>query len=279
VGNKLERLEKKSIVSDNAQYGISLAVIAVLLYAVGLPAFVIFFLGAFSFFLWKLFSTGSSTETRKIFEFYLTANEILRADQRRWYGFEIHEAIFRGEKIVELMQTPPPLVYFALGALYQKNGDHALAARTLEYLFEDDSLDEKLIIHPSSDLREYVRNVRKIEREPAEAPRLSAAIRSLERLRRSKAESILADSRARSHSAEHTELADGEKGGFAGSSYFDHDPPDETEAIRVIRGNAMDRRHVADRDDHDTVADGERREAGRKPISEVLRDIYEEKIT
>ena len=96
MGRELEKRENHPVVSENAQYALALGVVGVLLYIVGLPAFVIFFLGAFSFFLWKLFASGAASDTRKIFEFYLAANEILHDDDRRWYGFEVHDASIAG---------------------------------------------------------------------------------------------------------------------------------------------------------------------------------------
>ena len=62
-----------------------------------------------------MFASGSRNETREIFEFYLSANEILRDDERRWYGFEIKEAVHRGESILQRMSGAPPLLHFALG--------------------------------------------------------------------------------------------------------------------------------------------------------------------
>jgi tetratricopeptide (TPR) repeat protein len=208
VGKELEKREKHAIVGENAQYALALGVIGVMLYVVGLPAFVIFLLGAFSFFLWKLFATGSASETRKVFEFYLAANEILRDSDRRWYGFEMQEAIARGEKILKTMHTAPPLIHYALGALYHKTGDYASALKNLEYVIEDDSSRESAIVFPSSDLREYVRILRKVEREPGDAPQTSAAIRSLERARKNRGRALLDDCRGRANAPEYHEIAE-----------------------------------------------------------------------
>src|SRR3954449_6588520 len=109
----------------------SLGVVALMLYIIGFPVFLLAFFGALAFFVWKVFTSESRTETRRVFEFYLAANEILRDDDRRWFGFEVREAAARGESIVKTMPTAPPLAHFVLGALYQKLGDHASGVKHL----------------------------------------------------------------------------------------------------------------------------------------------------
>ena len=101
--------------------------------------FVIFFFGIFAYFLWKTFSQPSRNETREIFEFYLAANEILRDDERRWFGFEVQEVVGRGERILQMMNGAPPLVYFTLGALYNKIGDYKSAVNHLSYVVENEN--------------------------------------------------------------------------------------------------------------------------------------------
>src|SRR5689334_25167615 len=120
-----------------------------MLVVAGFPAFVVFFFGIFAYFLWKIFSTGSRSETREIFEFYLAANEILRDDERRWYGFEIREIIARGNRIVQNMSGAPPLVYFALGALHNKVGEHKEAVSNLANAIENEHADELNCVFPS----------------------------------------------------------------------------------------------------------------------------------
>lgn len=191
------KLEKKSteIVKEKAQLVIAFGVIASMLYITGFPLFIIFFFGILGYFIWKTFSTPSPSGAREIFEFYLIANEILRDDERRWYGFEIQEAINRGERILTFMHGAPPLVYFALGALYHKIGEHQEAAKNLEYVIENSNSDELKMVYPSPELRNYVKILRKIERDPAEAPLMSAAVRSLERARRNRGKILLEASR------------------------------------------------------------------------------------
>ena len=195
MSDKLQKKLPESL-KENTQYALAFGVIATMLFAVGFPMFVIFFFGIFAYFLWKTFSTPSHNGTREIFEFYLSANELLRDDERRWFGFEMQEVITRGERILQFMNGAPPLVYFTLGALYNKAGEHKAAINHLAYVVENESADESNYAYPSPDLRNYVKILRKIEREPAEAPQTSAAIRALERARRNRAKVMLDASRA-----------------------------------------------------------------------------------
>jgi hypothetical protein len=195
VSNKLQK-RMPSKLKENAQYVLAFGVIASMLLAVGFPAFVIFFFGIFAYFLWKMFSSPSIGDTREIFEFYLSANEMLRDDERRWYGFEMREVVDKGERILETVNFAPPLVYFTLGALYNKIGDHKSAVNHLAYVLENENSDESTYNSASPDLRNYVRILRKIEREPAEAPQTSAAVRALERARKNRGKILLENSRA-----------------------------------------------------------------------------------
>lgn len=192
-----DKLQKKvpDSLKENTQYALAFGVIATMLFAVGFPMFVIFFFGIFAYFLWKTFSQPSHNGAREIFEFYLAANELLRDDERRWYGYELQEVIARGERILQFMTGAPPLVYFALGALYNKAGDHKAAVNHLSYVIENENADESTYVYPSPDLRNYVKILRKIEREPGEAPQTSAAIRALERARRNRGKVLLENSR------------------------------------------------------------------------------------
>lgn len=193
--NKLIERKPTELIKEKSQYAIAFGVIAMMLYITGFPLFVIFFFGILAFFIWKTLSAPSHNGTREIFEFYLLGNDILRDDERRWYGFEIQEVIARGERILKYMKGAPPLVYFTLGALYNKIGDHKTAEKHLAYVVENDTSDEKNYVYPSPELRAYVKTLRKIEREPAESPLTSAAVRSLERARRNRGRSLLEKSR------------------------------------------------------------------------------------
>lgn len=176
---------------------LALIVILALLMLMGIPPTVIFFSAIVLYFIWRAVDRSEQHETRRIFDFYLNANEILREDERRWFGFEIREVIEQGETVLHTMKDAPPLVYFTLGALYHRAEEHAEAAEHLAYVVENDAADERHLVAPSPELRRYVGVLRRLEHEPAEGPQTIAAIRSLERARRARAATLLADSRAR----------------------------------------------------------------------------------
>jgi hypothetical protein len=189
------------------------------------------------------------------------ANEILRDDERRWFGFEVREAVARGEAIVRSMAPAPPLVQFALGALYQKLGDHGSALRHIS-LAEDGIAAQLSIVFPTKDLREYARMLRRIERAPGESPMTASAIQSLERVRRNRGTKMLEFSR--------DQLAEGAKELAADNnampiaerqqppSVLDmQDTPDEKPAKRSKSPLSPD---------------------SRQTISEVLHDIYDTNI-
>jgi CHASE3 domain sensor protein len=97
--------------------------------------------------------------------------------------------------ILQRMNGAPPLVYFALGALYYKIGNHKAAINHLSYVIENETSDESNYHYATPELKEYVKILREIEREPTKAPQTSAAIRALERTRRNRGKSILEESR------------------------------------------------------------------------------------
>jgi len=280
-----DKIQKRlsTSVKEKGQYFLAFGVIASMLAVAGFPVFVIFFFGIFAYFLWKVFSSGPRNETREIFEFYLTANDILRDDERRWYGFEIKESIVRGERLLTEMKGAPPLVHFALGALYNKIGDHAAAVNHLSYVVENEKSDERAFVYPSPELRNYVRVLRKIERDPTEAPLTSSAVRALERARKNRAAVMLGNSREVLAAAP---------------------VPEEkvVEAIPLPQPKLNDRplsvvidesEHLATNGNENTEAQDAnngkrpvRRKAeknldpfsDRKPISEVLHDIYDRNV-
>jgi len=277
------RIQKRqsTAVKEKGQYVLAFGVIASMLLMVGFPVFVIVFLGIFAYFLWKIFSTGSRNETREIFEFYLAANDILRDDERRWFGFEVKDVISRGEQILQSMPGAPPLVYFTLGALYHKLADHRSAVRHLSFVVENEKSDEKAVIYPSAELQNYVRVLRKIEREPAEAPLTSGAVRALERARKNRAKSMLSISRE-SLAAEAMEPIPQQLPEAA-------DRPERLEKVaeqplRAEEPRPAERQSVtANAEKASTNGNGngkakkepEEPYANRKPISEVLHDIYD----
>lgn len=258
---------------EKGQYAIGFGVIALMLYVVGFPVFMLLFFGALAFFVWKVFASEPRGETRRIFEFYLVANEILRDDERRWFGFEVKEAIARGEGIVKSISPAPPLVHFALGALYQRVEDHSSAVRHLSAVVEETSSDESAIMFPTKDLREYVRMLRRIERAPAESPQTSAAIRSLERARKNRAAKMLAHSR---------EILAGGVLALTEKPIMDHlaDEPQvaqktdwTSDEAEVYNDQTADSQASSPKHSRKSASPDE-----RKTISEVLHDIYDAKV-
>jgi hypothetical protein len=272
--NRLQKRQPTGVV-EKGQYALAFVVVAAMLVVAGFPAFVVFFFGIFAYFLWKIFTSGSRSETRDVFEFYLAANEMLRDDDRRWYGFEIREVIARGLRIIQSMTAAPPLVYFTLGALYNKIGEHKEAAANLRNALENEHSDEMNFVFPSPELRNYVKVLRKIEREPAEAPMTSAAVRSLERARRLRGKALLEDSLGKivepaespaDHQAvllespQQNEMANGHPSIVTNS--------DNNHEARTENHSSGRRRRKS--------KDADERFGNRKPISEVLHDIYDE---
>ena len=174
---------------------IAIVIILAILNAVGLsPVVLLFFMGV-SVVVWLVIRRAQLREVERIFEFYVAADAILREEERRWYGFEIAEVIEHGEELLDLMPDPPPLNYFALGALYHRLGNHAAAVEYLSRLTDDEQYDETHRIAPSPQLRRYVMMLRRLEYHPATEPQTLAAVRSLERARQKSAEKMLLESR------------------------------------------------------------------------------------
>ena len=179
-----------------ATKSIALVVIVAILNAVGLsPVVMVFFTGAVLV-IWLVARRAQMREVERIFEFYIAADAILREEERRWYGFEIAEVIEHGESTLEMMPDPPPLNYFALGALYQRLGNHEAAVQYLSRLNEDEGYDETNRVAPSPQLRRYVTMLRRLEQHPAAEPQMLGAIRNLERARQRSAAKMLVDSRS-----------------------------------------------------------------------------------
>lgn len=282
-------LQKKvpEAVREKTQYALAFGVIATMLFAVGFPMFIIVFFAIFAFFLWKTFSSPSSNGTREIFEFYLSANEILRDDERRWFGFEIQNVIGQGERIVQLMNGAPPLVYFTLGALYNRAGDHKSAVNHLSYVIENENSDEKTYLYASPELKSYVRILRKIEREPSEAPQTSAAVRALERTRRNRGKTILAESRSaakelpQAQSVEQLKPSPSDTCAAPPSVVITRQSEAATskdEFVRQVVKASSIKNGERDFDENASPKkknNGDDKYAPRRPISEVLHDIYD----
>ena len=174
---------------------IAVIVIVAMLHAVGLSPVIMVFVTGVVLIVWLFDRRAQTREVERIFEFYVAADAILREEERRWYGFEIAEVIEHGESLLELMPDPPPLNYYALGALYQRLGNHQATVEYLARLSDDESYDETHRTAPSVQLRRYVMMLRRIEYHPATAPQTLAAIRSLERARQRHAGRMLIESR------------------------------------------------------------------------------------
>jgi len=264
---------------DRAQYVIALVVVASLLLVAGFPIFVVLFFGIFAYFMAKMFSSGNRSQTREIFEFYLTAHEMLRDGIRKWYGFEVNEAIARGERILRSMPHAPPLVHFALGALYQKVGDHSNAVKHLAYISEDPKSFESSVVYPTVELRNYVNVLRKIEREPSEAPLTSAAVRGLERARKLRGDAMLADAKENLAKLELAKLdsvstapTDTEPQLIPASFQTPEEAGDNVAEVDS-NGDQQQKRKSRKRTESD-----QNKYASRKPISEVLHDIYDRNV-
>lgn len=174
---------------------LAVLVIVAMLTVMGIPPPVIFFFAIVTYFIWRAVRRTEQQEVYEIFNFYLSAAEVLRDDERRWFGFEIAEVIEQGEGVLRAMNDAPPLVYFTLGALYHRIGDHAAAAEHLAAVVEHERGEEFRRVKPSPELRRYVQTLRRLEREPSEGPQTLAAVRYLSRVRRHHAASLLAESR------------------------------------------------------------------------------------
>lgn len=174
---------------------IAIIVIVAMLDAVGLSPVIMVFVTGVVLIVWLFARRAQAREVERIFEFYIAADAILREEERRWYGFEIAEVIEHGESLLEMMPDPPPLSHYALGALYQRLGNHQATVEYLSHLIDDESYDETHRTAPSPQLRRYVAMLRRIEYHPSAAPQTLAAIRSLERARQRYATKMLVESR------------------------------------------------------------------------------------
>src|SRR5215212_12057997 len=98
---------------EAAQRLLAIIVIMAMLGVMGIPFSVIIFFATVTFFISRAVQHTEHHRTGRIFEFYIAANDVLRDEERHWFGFEISEVIERGEHILHSMQDPPPLISFA----------------------------------------------------------------------------------------------------------------------------------------------------------------------
>lgn len=254
-----------------AQYVVGFCVAGTLMYFAGIPLFLLFFVGVLTIFILKVFSSEGRGGARKIFEFYLLANEILRADNRRWFGFELVDAIERGESIIASMPSAPPLLHFTLGALYQKIGRQISAEQYLSKALEGPESDEMSFVQPTRELADYARMLRRIEASPGAAPLTSAAVRSLERLRRTRGHALLDRARQSpeidlSRDVEQIQVFDGGAENVSSRDISLDKPNTQIQSVtRTTRPRKLSR--------HDKGTNGD----ARPTISEVLHDIYDGK--
>lgn len=172
---------------------IAVIIVVAMLNAVGFPPVIMVMVTGMALVVWLFVRRAQAREVERMFDFYIAADAILRDEERRWYGFEIAEVIEHGESLLEIMPDPPPLNYYALGALYHRLGNHQASVEYLSRITED--CDETHRTSPSPQLRRYVMMLRRIEYHPASAPQTLAAIRGLERARQRNAAKILLESR------------------------------------------------------------------------------------
>ena len=128
---------------------IAVIIIVAMLDAVGVPPIIMVLFTGMCFVVWLFARRAQAREVERIFDFYIAADAVLREEERRWYGFEIAEVIEHGESLLEIMPDPPPLNYYALGALYQRLGNHTAAVEYLARVIEDERCDETHRTAPS----------------------------------------------------------------------------------------------------------------------------------
>jgi hypothetical protein len=207
---------------------------------------------------------------------------MLRDDDRRWYGFELRETIERGESLILRMSAAPPLVHFAIGALYNKIGDHKAAVKHLGHIIENSNSDELAYVYPTPELRSYVKVLRKIERDPADAPLTSAAVRSLERARKIRGGVMLEQSRtAFAIAVPKPAQIDGAvnehehgKESFSVTNSAESNSGTHANEPEVVP-SLVDGKDSNTKHEKEQVAINGEPYSNRKSISEVLHDIYD----
>lgn len=169
---------------------VALVVIVAMLDLVGVaPAIIVFLVGAGVVVL-LVARRNERRETRRIFAFYVSAADILADERRQRYEFEVEDAINKGEQILLGLPDAPPLLFFALGALYHRTEEYEAALENLTPILDEKWMQELHRVSPSPQLRRYVAALRQIECDPSPAPAFKSAVESLESLRRKKAREI-----------------------------------------------------------------------------------------
>ena len=227
---------------------VAFIIVVAMLSAAGFPPVLIVLVTGAVLIVWLCARRAQTREVERIFDFYIAAEAILREEERRWYGFEIAEVIEHGESLLDIMPDPPPLNYYALGALYHRLGNHEAAVEYLSHLSEDGHGDETHRTTASPQLRRYVSLLRRIEYQPSTAPQTLAAIRSLERARQRHAVKMLVDSRS---------VVEAEKGKIREETHM----PEAVEARDEVRFNSSSPLSEI---------------SAPPPISKVLHDVYQD---
>jgi len=230
-----------------AQKVIAVVVIVTMLYGAGVAPVVMMFVSGVVLVVFLVSRRSQNREAERIFDFYLAAEGILRDEESKWYGFEVAEVIEEGMEVIDGMTDPPPLHLFTIAALHHLTGNYGACANLLTQLVEDEYSDERYHSTPSPRLRRYVSLLRKIESEPSLAPQTLGAVRSLERMRRRQASSLLTSSRK----------------ALSIERLSDHAVEDVDGVAERILDCVVNARTT----DHNVV---------RQPIGEVLRDIYQD---
>ena len=185
----------KSANKKCAQKAIAVILVVILLYGAGVAPVVMLFVTGVVLIIFLVMRNSQQREVERIFDFYVAADAILRDEDRRWFGFEVGEVIEKGESLLEAIPDPPPLHLFAVGALYHRVVNYDASIEYLSRLIEDEHFDELNQTVPSPQLRRYVSVLRRIELEPSLAPQTLGAVRSLERMRRKQAYTLLSQAR------------------------------------------------------------------------------------
>ena len=178
-----------------AQKAVAVVVIVTMLYGAGVAPVVMLFVTGVVLIVFLIARRSQTRDVENVFDFCVSAEAILRDEDRHWYGFEVAEVIEDGEYILEAMPDPPPVQLFALGALHHLIGNHGSSVEYLSRIVDDEHYEERNRVAPSPQLRRFVSLLRRIEAEPSMAPQTLGAVRSLERMRRREAQTMLAEGR------------------------------------------------------------------------------------
>ena len=83
----------KSVNRRFAQKIIAGVVIVTMLYGAGVAPIVMLFVSGVVLVVFLVTRRAQNREVERLFDFFVTAESILRDEERRWYGFEVGEVI------------------------------------------------------------------------------------------------------------------------------------------------------------------------------------------